>query len=136
MIGCFSGGGAAATGSMITVQPTYIQGAQGVPIDFAGNSLYDVVPLQSNDAVTESRCTPDVDNVVTETDELAQTADPTIHNHRIDIEKGDHNYKVKTNAIVIPPENLQTTMTIGEDSSVSIDSACSPFIIMEYLIKI
>ena len=136
LIGCFSGGGAAATGSMITVQPTYIQSAQGVPTDFAGNSLYDVVPLQSNDAVTESRCTPDVDNVVTETDEISQTGDPTIHDHRIDIEKGDHDYKVKTNAIVIPPENLQTTMTIGEDSSVSIDSACSPFIIMEYLIKI
>ena len=134
---CIPGGGAVSNDT-ITVQPTYIQGAQGVPEDFLGNSLYDVLPLQANDSVVTGRATTDLENTTTDTVELPREGgiDPTIHNHRIDLEKGDHNYQVKTNAIVIPPENLQTTMTIGADSSVSIDSACAPFIVMEYLIKI
>ena len=134
---CIPGGGAVSNDT-ITVNPTYIQGAQGVPEDFLGNSLYDVLPLQANDSVVTGRATTDLENTTTDTVELPREGgiDPTIHNHRIDLEKGDHNYQVKTNAIVIPPENLQTTMTIGADSSVSIDSACAPFIVMEYLIKI
>ena len=94
--------------------------------------------MQSNDSVVTGRATTDLENTTTDTVELSREAgvDPTIHNHRVDIDKGDHNYQVKTNAIVIPPENLETTMTIGADNSVSIDAACSPFIVMEYLIKI
>jgi hypothetical protein len=52
------------------------------------------------------------------------------------LDKGDHSYKVKTNAIEVPPENLVTRMDIGTDNSVSIDAATSPYIVMEYLIKI
>ena len=134
---CVPGGGAVSNDTL-TVQPTYIQGAQGVPEDFLGNSLYDVLPLQANDSVVTGRATTDLENTITDTAELPREGglDPTIHNHRIDLEKGDHNYQVKTNAIVIPPENLQTTMTVGADKSVSIDSACAPFVVMEYLIKI
>ena len=117
---------------------TYEQGYPGVPTDFNNVSLHDVVPMQSNQEHRENRAITDVVNETTDTDDLAIAAgtDPTRHNHRIDLERGDHNYKVKTNAINVPPENLTTRMDIGADSSVSIDSATAPFIVMEYLIKI
>ena len=138
LFGCYNTGSGADTNDTLTVPVTYIANASGVPEDFLGNSLFDVLPLQANDSVVSGRATTDLENTVTDTVELPREGgiDPTIHNHRIDIDKGDHNYQVKTNAIVIPPENLSTTMTIGADSSVSIDSACAPFVVMEYLIKI
>jgi hypothetical protein len=128
--------GAATQDSNNDVPATYIQGS--APIDFLGNSLYDVLPLQSNQNVLTAVCTPDIENVATDTSdlEISAGADPTRHNHRIDLETTEHTYKVKTRAINIPPENLVTTMSIGVDSSVSVDSACAPFIVMEYLIKI
>ena len=94
--------------------------------------------MQSNFQVADNRVIPDVQNIETDTLDLDQSAngDPTLHNHRIDLVKGDHTYKVKTNAIVVNPENLDTTMSIGTDASRSIDSATAPFIVMEYLIKI
>lgn len=120
------------------VPVTYAQGYPGVPLDFDNNSLHDVVPLQSNDSVNDATATTDVENIVTDTVDLTIAAgtDPTLHNHRIDLDRGEHNYTIKTRAIVVPPENLSTTMSIGTDSSVSVDSACAPFIVMEYLIKI
>tara|TARA_B100001996_G_scaffold75428_1_gene55698 strand:+ start:85 stop:594 length:510 start_codon:yes stop_codon:yes gene_type:complete len=137
LVGTPGGCGNLSTSSL-TVPVTYVQGAQGVPDDYAGNSLYDVLPLQSNLDVNSNSCTPDCDNEMTDTLDLPREGgiDPTSHNHRVDIVKGDHTYKVKTAAISIPPENLSTTMSIGVDSSVSIDSAAAPFIVMEYLIKI
>ena len=120
----------------VKMHVTYAQGEPGVPTDCNGLSLHDVLPLNSNLNVTDRRGILDLRNEQTETAELVQPTDPTLHNHRIDIVKGDHNYRVKTNAIVIEPDNLQTTMTIGADASVSIDSAVQPFIVMEYLIKI
>ena len=117
---------------------TYTSGAPGVPVDFANNSLFDVVPLQSNEAHEDKRLSVALEHVAEETLDIVRTSDPTIHNHRIDIDQfasGDHTYKVKTNAAVIRPENLSTTLTIGTDSSPSIDSAVCPFIVMEYLIK-
>ena len=135
---CIINEGSTSRDSSNDVPATYVQGAQGVPLDFANNSLYDVVPLQSNQNVQESRCTPDIENTTTDTVDLTIAAgeDPTRHNHRIDLEKGEHTYKVKTRAIIVPPENLETTMDIGVDASVSVDSACAPFIVMEYLIKV
>ena len=131
----FNGSGAAATHNF-TVPVTYANGLAGVPLDVNGVSLHDVLPLQSNFQYAESRVTPDIQNEETDTADLVQTTgDPTLHNHRIDLEKGDHTYKVKTDAIVVNPENLSTTMTIGADASRSIDSATAPFIVMEYLIK-
>ena len=135
---CFIDEGSASQDSSNDVPATYVQGASGVPNDFNNNSLYDVVPLQSNQNVQEARCTPDIENVVTDTVDLSIAAgeDPTRHTHRIDLESNDHTYKVKTRAIIVPPENLQTTMDIGVDASVSVDAACAPFIVMEYLIKV
>ena len=135
---CFISEGSATQDSSNDVPATYVQGASGVPEDFNNNSLYDVLPLQSNQNVQDSRCTPDIENVVTDTVDLSIAAgeDPTRHSHRIDLENNEHTYKVKTRAIIVPPENLVTTMDIGVDASVSVDSATSPFIVMEYLIKI
>ena len=134
---CIYNGTGATSSHNFTVPITYASGLNGVPLDFNSVSLHDVVPLQSNFQVNTNRVIGDVQNVETDTIDLDQTTtgDPTLHNHRVDLVKGDHTYKVKTNAIVVSPENLETTMTIGADASRSIDSATAPFIVMEYLIK-
>ena len=127
-----------STYSTLTVPVTYAAGAVGMPIDWQGNALADVVPLQSNESAVDSQGVVDVRNEYTDTADIPITSGtiPTAHSHRVRLEKGDHTYKVKTNAISIDPENLETTFDIGVDSSISIDSACQPFIVMEYLIKI
>lgn len=133
-----TGSGSAGQDSSNDVPVTYVQGASGVPNDFNDNSLYDVLPLQSNFAVNDrDPATTDIENATTDTTDLAIApgTDPTRHSHRVDLEVGDHSYKVKTRAIIVPPENLVTEMDIGTDASVSIDAACAPFIVMEYLIK-
>ena len=124
------------------VAPTYIAGATGVPVDFAGVSLADVLPLNSEEGTTTRRAIVSVNAAMEETRDLTQeSGDPTTHTHRIRLEPdgsvngGDHNYKVKTRAMELDPENLRTTITMGADASHSIDSATQPFIIMEYLIK-
>ena len=124
--------------SSLTVPITYAQGYPGVPLDFADVSLHDVVPMQSNQDHKNTQVFPAVDNDIYDTVDFNRDAgvDPTRHNHRIDLERGEHNYKVKTNAINVPPENLITRMDVGTDASVSIDAATQPFIVMEYLIKI
>ena len=116
----------------MTVPPTYITGASGMPLDFAGSSLADVVPLQSNESAISAVSVPDVENAATDTADLSIPAGtlPTAHNHKVKLNRGDHTYKVKTDAIVIDPENLSTTFDIGVDSSISIDSAVQPFIVM------
>ena len=133
--GSISGG---SLDTRLNVPATYVSGASGVPDDYLGNALLDVVPLQSNvDSVSETSV-PDVENETTDTADLtiASGTIPTLHSHRVRLNKGEHNYKVKTGAISIDPENLETTFDIGVDSSISIDSAVQPFIVMEYLIKI
>ena len=126
----------------ITESPTYVAGAVGVPIDSEVVSLADVLPLNSEEGVTTRRAILSVNSELTETSDLTQeSGDPTVHTHRIRLEPddsvngGNHSYKVKTRALELEPENLKTTITIGEDASHSIDSATQPFIIMEYLIK-
>ena len=125
----------------LTVPATYVAGAPGMPVDWNNSSCHDVLPLQGNQSFRSSSATPDIYNNVTETPDLVQTTNPTIHSHRVRIKPdmsvngGLHTYKAKTRAISISPENLSTTMTIGADADVSIDSACAPFIVMEYLIK-
>tara|TARA_B100001250_G_scaffold29682_1_gene24418 strand:- start:2062 stop:3642 length:1581 start_codon:yes stop_codon:yes gene_type:complete len=127
------------TGQPIKQNATYVAGLTNpnVPVDFANNSLADVLPLQSNEAFNAATTGfTAVEHVTQDTAPLVQTTDPTIHDHRIDIDNtADHTYKVKTEAISVNPENLSTTMDIGTNSSPSIDGASSPFIIMEYLIK-
>ena len=130
--------GSGGISSTMTVPPTYITGASGMPLDYNGNSLADVVPLQSNESSISATTTPDIENVATDTADIsiAPGTLPTAHDHKVGLERGDHTYKVKTDAIVVDPENLSTTFDIGVDSSISIDSAVQPFIVMEYLIKI
>ena len=124
--------------TIVTVPATYVTGVSGMPVDYNNAPLVDVVPLQSNESAISTTATTDVNNETTDTIDIPVQAGviPTLHSHRVRLEKGDHNYKVKTAAISIDPENLQTTFDIGVDKSISIDSACQPFIVMEYLIKI
>ena len=126
------------SGSSLTVPVTYQTGAVGMPTDYNNNPLTDVIPLQSNENAVSQTAVPDLENETTDTQDLSIQPGtlPTGHNHRVRLEKGDHSYKVKTNAITVDPENLQTTFDIGVDQSISIDSATQPFIVMEYLIKI
>ena len=136
--GCSIGQASGNAGGNYTIPPTYIAGALGMPVDFNGSPLTDVVPLQSNESAVSQTSTPDVRNDTTDTADLPIPAGtlPTAHSHRVRLDKGDHTYKVKTDAMSIDPENLSTTFDIGVDSSISIDSASQPFIVMEYLIKI
>ena len=138
LFGCGIGQSSGGAGGNYTIPPTYVSGALGMPVDFNGAQLTDVLPLQSNESAVTQTSTPDVRNETTDTVDLAITAGtlPTAHSHRVRLDKGDHTYKVKTDAISIDPENLSTTFDIGVDSSISIDSASQPFIVMEYLIKI
>jgi len=117
------------------VPATYITGGAGVPVDYNGASLSDVVPINNNTTSRPTQVYPQVNNVATEISELAQTADPTIHSHKILLEKFDHTYKVKTNAYLLSPDNLKTTLTLKTDQVASLDSVTSPYIILEYLIK-
>ena len=138
ILGCTNSQGTAGFDTTLTVPITYVAGAVGMPTDYLGNALTDVIPLQSNEGAVDSTCVPDVENEATDTTDIsiASGTIPTLHSHRVRLDKGDHSYKVKTNAISIDPENLETTFDIGVDSSISIDSATQPFIVMEYLIKI
>ena len=139
MLGCTNSQGPENSKDInLNVPATYIAGAVGMPLDFNGSALADVVPLQSNESAVTSSATPDVENEATDTADIsiASGTIPTAHSHRVRLDKGDHTYKVKTDAISIDPENLSTTFDIGVDSSISIDSAVQPFIVMEYLIKI
>ena len=109
-----------------------------MPRDYNNNVLTDVLPLQSNQDWISNSGIINLSNEVNDTANLtiASGTLPTLHNHRVRLEKGTHDYKVKTDAITIDPENLSTTFDIGVDKSISIDSAVQPFIVMEYLIKI
>lgn len=119
-----------------TVPATYVAGAQGVPEDWKGVSLADVLPLNQNSDSKSSTAYPQVNNVLSDVEELVQTAgDPTIHNHKILLDVGNHTYKIKTNGFLLSPDNLQTTLTLQIDQVASLDQVTSPYIIMEYLIK-
>ena len=119
-----------------TVPATYVTGSTGVPVDYNGTSLSDVVPLNSNAASKSQTSYPQVNNVFTEINELVQNdGDPTIHAHKILLTQGTHTYKIKTNGFLLSPDNLQTTLTLQTDQVASLDQVTSPYIIMEYLIK-
>ena len=118
-----------------TVPATYVTGGQGVPEDWKGVSLSDVVPLNSNQGSKSQTSYPQVNNIFTDINELIQTEDPTIHNHKILLDIGSHNYKIKTNGFLLSPDNLQTTLILQTDQVASLDQVTSPYIIMEYLIK-
>lgn len=118
-----------------TVSATYVAGSSGVPTDYNGTSLADVVPVNSNTGSRTLQVYPQVNNILTEIDELVQTTDPTIHSHKILLETDTHTYKIKTNAYLLSPDNLKTTLTLKTDQVASLDQVTSPYIILEYLIK-
>lgn len=141
LIGCvpdlFNGGaegfGWNTTG---TAPATYTTGASQVPNDFAGVSLSDVLPLNSN--LTEQSAFPQAHNTLTEVEELQYTDgvdDPTVHNHKILLTKTDHTFKILTDTFLLDPDALNTTLGLFPDTEASLDSVTSPFIVLEYLIK-
>ena len=135
IIGC-GNVGSGSFGSGQSVPATYVNGGQGVPNDYNGASLYDVVPVNSNTASKTSQAYPQVNNVFTEIDELVQDdGDPTIHSHKITLTQNTHTYKIKTSPYLLSPDNLSTTLTLKLDQTASLDQVTGPYIIMEYLIK-
>ena len=123
-------------GQVTTVPATYTNGALGVPLDYNNGSLFDVVPMNSNSSTRTQQVSPEVNNTVSEVLELSQPAgNPTKHNHKIDLVKGDHSYAIRTNAKLLAPDNLKTTLTLRTNQVASLDQVTGPYIILEYLIK-
>ena len=131
--GCQYSGSGAPWNTSGTAPVTYQAGKNGVPYDWQGIPLSDVVPLNSN--VTDQESYPQAKNIFTEIDENDVDGDPTQHNHDIDLQKGTHNFSYVTDSFLLSPEGLNTTVNLSPSTVASIDSATSPFIILEYLIK-
>jgi len=142
LIGCvpdlFNGGADGETWSTTGTTPaTYLTGAFGVPSDWKGTSLSDVLPLNSN--LTSTSSFPQAHNIQSEVEELQYTDgvdDPTVHNHKILITKSGHNFKIVTDTFLLEPDALNTTISLFPETEASIDAVSSPFIVLEYLIKI
>jgi hypothetical protein len=112
---------------------TYQTGKTGVPSDWKGISLSDVLPLSSQ--FINTNVFPQAKNVSSETDEVDLDGDPTIHNHKITVVRETHTFEIVTDPFLIEPDNLNTTLLLDPSTAASIDSASSPFIVLEYLIK-
>ena len=96
--------------------------------------LSDVVPLNSTTGSSLVYAT--LFNEFSETTELDQEGDPTAHAHKVTIDKGDHTFALKTDPLEISPDALTTTLNLSVDTSASLDTVSSPFIVLEYLIKV
>jgi len=131
--GCQYAGSGAAWNTSGKAPVTYQAGKQGVPYDWAGLPLADVVPINSN--ITEQESYPQATNMFTEVDENDVDGDPTQHNHKIIVDRGDHSFKYVTDTFLLSPEALNTTVALTPSTVASIDSASAPFVVMEYLIK-
>lgn len=118
-----------------TAPATYNLGSTSVPVDWKGSSLDDVLPL--NSLVEEEEVYPQVRNIYSTVEEYPDNnaADPTIHDHDIDVVRDPHQFQIVSDAVLIDPENLNTTLALNPSSVTSIDSATAPFIVVEYLIK-
>lgn len=114
----------------------YGSGASGVPNDWKSASMHDVLPLNSNLSIDSSRIYGSLFNNFTESDDLVRTSDPTAHFHRVNLNKGTHTFTLVTNPLELSPDALKTTLNLSVDAAVSIDNQLSPFIVLEYLIKI
>jgi hypothetical protein len=117
----------------------YIPGASGVPVDWKDTSWSDSMPLQMNDlhpfAGADISATTS-NNFDQSTPLYTGGDDPTEHFHKIDIEKEDHAYSLKTSATEISADLLETKLQLSTDNARSVDNVVQPFIILEYLIKI
>ena len=121
------------------LEAQYVQGAQGVPEDWKGDSWYKFLPLQRNDLhqFAGAEVYPSLFNEFTETDDLYTGGeDPTEHFHKVNIVKEDHTFELRTDAHEISADLLETKLQLDVDESRSVDNVSSPFIILEYLIKI
>ncbi len=142
LIGCvpnlFDGGASgSAWGTQGTTPVTYTSGASQVPNDWTGASLADVLPFNSN--LTSQTSFPQAHNIVSEVQELLYTegiTDPTTHNHKIVLEKSDHTFTILTDTFLLEPDALNTTISLFPETEASLNSVTSPFIVLEYLIKI
>ena len=65
-----------------------------------------------------------------------QNGDPTEHFHKLTLTKGEHNFALVTDPLELSPDALTTTLNLSVDQSASVDSVATPFIVLEYLIKI
>lgn len=129
-----TGGAGVAAPANPPAPATYFEGAQNVPVDYKGISLADVLPLNSN--VIEEKSFPQAKNTITEVEEPTSTVDdPTAHNHKIVVDRLDHNFTIVTDPILLEPDALNTTVQLTPSNVASIDGATSPFIVLEYLIK-
>ena len=131
--GCQYSGSGATWNTSGNAPVTYQAGKQGVPYDWQGLPLSDVVPINSN--ITEQESYPQATNMFTETEENEVDGDPTQHNHKIVVDRADHTFKYVTDTFLLSPEALNTTVALTPSTAASIDSASAPFIILEYLIK-
>jgi len=120
----------------MTLPKTYFQGAAGVPLDWKDGSCHDVVPFNSNLNTDASRIYASLFNEMSESTDLVQSNDPTSHYHKVDLDRATHSFKLVTNALELSPDSLETKLTLAVDNAVSVDSVTSPFIVLEYLIKI
>ena len=118
------------------VNATYTATSASVPLDWQSATLHDVVPLNNNLNTDSSRIYADLFNEVSESIDLIQETDPTAHFHKVDLDRGTHSFKLVTDAIELSPDDLKTTLNLSVDNAVSVDSVVSPFIVLEYLIKI
>ena len=135
ILACFAGPQTDGTFSA-TLPANYVQGGDGVPLDWKSASLHDVAPLNSNLNSDSSRIYADLLNEMNETQDLVQESDPTNHFHKVVLDRGTHSFKYVTNALDLSPDALKTTLNLTVDNAVSVDSVLSPFIVLEYLIKI
>ena len=119
-----------------SVNAFYVDGGQGVPLDWKSQSLADVLPLNSNLATDDSRVYATLFNDITETQSIGASPDPTEHFHKVSLDQGTHSFKMVTDALELSPDNLVTTLNLSVDNSSSIDNISMPFIVLEYLIKI
>ena len=55
---------------------------------------------------------------------------------KVDLEKEDHTYVLKTESTEISADLLKTQLQLSTDDARSVDSVVQPFIVLEYLIKI
>ena len=123
----------------VDLEASYVPGASGVPVDWKDTSWSDSMPLQMNDLypLAGNDVSAATTNNFTQTNPLYTGGDdPTEHFHKIDIEKEEHTYVLKTNSTEISADLLETKLQLSTDETRSVDNVVQPFIILEYLIKI
>jgi hypothetical protein len=132
IFGLLSGGNVGGAGS---TPATYT--SNSAPSDWLTRTLVDVLPIDKDvrPGTTPQYC--GVNNITTTTTDLytSTTNDLTNHTHTINKDPGTHNYTIQTRPFLISPSGINTTVYITPDTAVSLNTATSPFIVVDYLIK-